>query len=180
MAPTGNDKSTAPQFVGVVGVAFAVIIVLFVGTFGVRRCLPRRFQKSSQEPERGLPAAGEISPLLPAPIAVPTPPEDYQQAADYGATALSPTPADKRESSQNHEAHEEGMAETGNIAKAQGKALARQSRRPSSAGSSQHSASERLFGAPTSLAHSRSPHGGWTWHDGGGGNSGRGDGSGSD
>ncbi|KAM0816042.1 hypothetical protein AB5N19_01843 [Seiridium cardinale] len=89
------DPSTTPQFVGVVGVAFLLILTLFLISLGIRRYLPRY---SSRDAERGLPVGGESAPLLPEPIPGTSETGDYQQAASYGATALQPSPADRRES----------------------------------------------------------------------------------
>ncbi|KAK6065002.1 hypothetical protein SCUP515_11477 [Seiridium cupressi] len=89
------DPSTTPQFVGVVGVAFLLILILFLISLGIRRYLPRH---RSRDAERGLPVGGESAPLLSEPIPGTSEASDYQQAASYGATALQPSPADRRES----------------------------------------------------------------------------------
>lgn len=89
-------QSRAPQFLGVVGFAFLLILVIFFVTFGIRRFFPRR--SAARDSERGLSGnPGEGAPLLSEVIPGPVGADEYHQSTSYGATALEPSPADKRE-----------------------------------------------------------------------------------
>jgi hypothetical protein len=104
MAPITKTQAPVIQFIGVVGVAFLLVLLLFAISFGIKRFLPR---KSTTEPEHGLPIAGEVAPLLPESVPIASVIDEYHQSTSYGATALQPSPADRREHVLEGEAKDE-------------------------------------------------------------------------
>lgn len=92
MPPRMETMSRTPQFLGVMGGAFIMILVLFAATFGTKRLLTGK--RTSRELERGVPIPAEVAPLL----TEFSQPENYQYS--YGATAVQPSPADHRETTR--------------------------------------------------------------------------------
>ncbi|ETS84186.1 hypothetical protein PFICI_02211 [Pestalotiopsis fici W106-1] len=90
-------QSRAPQFLAVVGIGLALVLAILFFYFNIRR---RAFNRHrAGDPERApirFPG-DDAAPLLSEVVPGPPGPDEYHQTTSYGATALEPSPANKRE-----------------------------------------------------------------------------------